>query len=97
VKKYLPFIILIVLLGIMTATNPGENHFKSFVKEQLSKKQFTQKDLENNLTCEKTGNYIIFSQYSFQINDYGVPMSGNYIGMFGFFFSVGNYTTMQDQ
>lgn len=91
VKKYIPFIFLALLLGVMALSNPGENQFKSFIKAQLTKKKFTDKDLENNLEYSKTGNYIIFSQYNFQIIDYGVPMEGNYIGVFGGFIPLGSY------
>jgi len=93
----MPFYIITGILLIMLITNPGEAHFKSFVRTQLGKRNFPDKDIEASLLNIKTKNYILFSQYTFRINDYGVPMEGNYIGVFRLFLSVGNFTVEESQ
>ena len=91
-RKYLPAIIVFSLLVIMAVTNPGQESFKSFLIKQLTNHKFTEKDLEDNLKYDKTSNFLIFSNYSFSVKDYGVTMQGKYLGIFGFFFSVDGYS-----
>jgi len=91
IRKYLPGIILFTILGIMALTNPGEEKFKEFVKKQLLQHKFTERDIENTLLFQKPTNYIIFSNFEFQVKDSGVLMQGKYLGVFGVFYSLGGY------
>ncbi len=91
IRKYLPGIILFAILGVMALTNPGEEKFKAFVKKQLLQQKFTEKDIENTLLFQNSTNYIIFSNYEFQVKDSGVPMQGKYLGVLGVFYSLGGY------
>ncbi len=81
----------------MFLTNPKQEQFKAFAITQLSKHKFSEKDLENNLVYRKTADYIFFSTYIFEINDYGIPMQGKYIGVLGGFYSLGSFTTNESQ
>lgn len=92
INKFLPAIILAFLLIVMAITNPSKEHFKEFAKQHMLKRNFTEKDIKDNLVCQQTSNYIILSQFNFQIMDNGVPMQGSYIGIFGGFLPVGNIT-----
>jgi len=93
----MPGVVISTILFIMVITNPGPDHFKSYIKAQLIKRKFSQEDIKESLTYIKTANYIMFSQYSFTIKDYGVPMEGNYIGAFECFISVGSFTANDEQ
>ncbi len=95
-RKYIPGIIVFGLLILMVITNPGQDHFKSYIRAQLIKRKFSLEDIKESMTYAKTANYIIFSQYSFKIKDYGVPTEGNYIGVFECFISTGNFTADED-
>ena len=91
-KKYIPILVIMGVTVLMFITNPGEKHFKSYLKKQLIKRNFPEKDIEESITNTKVKDYILFSQYSFKIKDYNVPMEGSYIGAFDFFISVGDFT-----
>jgi len=91
-RKYIPILITMGIAVLMFITNPGEKHFKSFLKKQLVKRNFPEKDIEESIRDTKITDYILFSQYNFKIKDYNVPMEGSYIGAFNFFISVGNFT-----
>jgi hypothetical protein len=91
-KKYIPAIIVCVILIIMVITNPGKESFRTFLVKQLTNHKFTEKDLGDNLKCDQTSNFFVFSNYNFTIKDYGVTMQGKYLGIFGFFFSVDGYS-----
>ena len=54
---------------VMAILNPREAQFKEFVIRQLTQHKFPQKDIEEKLQQWKTANYIIFSNYEFEIND----------------------------
>lgn len=95
VRKYLSLFIAAFILILMAVANPGENSFKKFVKEQLAKRKFSEKDIENSLIYIRSSNYFLFSEYNIQINDSGVPTESKYLGVFGGFFSVNN-TTIND-
>lgn len=97
IRKYIPAIIILAIACIMVITNPGEEHFKSHMKQMLLQQKFTQADLDNKLTMHKTYDYIIFSGYEFQIVDAGVPVQGKYLGIFGGFYSIGGYTPDESQ
>lgn len=96
-RKYIPAIVLFLLVVIMAVTNPGETHFKSYMQKQLLQHKFSQSDIDNKLTMSQTFDYIIFSGYSFQITDAGVPVQGKYLGIFGLFFSISGYTPDQSE
>lgn len=91
-RKYLPAIIIVSLLAIMAVTNPGQEHFKTFLVKQLTSHKFSESDLENNLKCRETSNFLIFSSYYFSVKDYGVTMQGKYLGVLGMFISIDGYS-----
>jgi hypothetical protein len=90
-RRNLPGIIIITILIVMAILNPREAQFKDFVIRQLTQHKFPQKDIEEKLQQWKTANYIIFSNYEFEINDSGVPTQGKYLGVLGGFYSLGGY------
>ena len=91
-RKYLPAVIIFSLLALMAVTNPGQVSFKDFLVKQLTSHKFTEKDLDDNLKCNKTANFLIFSSYYFSVKDYGVTMQGKYLGVFGIFISIDGYS-----
>ena len=95
-RKYILGVVIFGILILMAITNPGPDHFKSYIKAQLTKREFSQEDIKESMTYAKMTNYILFSQYSFKIKDYGVTMEGNYIGAFECFISVGSFTVNDD-
>ena len=95
-KKHIPFIILVMVLGVMALTNPGKEHFQEYARKQLVKRKFTEQYIKDSLILDGTSNYLFVSQYSFHINDNGVPMQGTYVGMFNSFFELGGFTRKDD-
>ena len=91
-KKHIPLLVTLVLLAFMAITNPGAESFNSFAKKQLIKHNFNEQYVTDSLITIRMANYIILSKYQFRINDSGVPMEGNYVGIFGCFIEVGDFT-----
>lgn len=91
-KKYIPVIVLAVVLVVMVISNPSPKHFRKYIKQQLINYKFSEKYIDDSLIVTSPVNYVLVSKYSFHINDNGVPMEGDYVGAFGCFFEVGSFT-----
>jgi hypothetical protein len=74
-----------VVLVAMVILNPSPKHFSEFAKEKLEKKGFKKSFLDSAFRCNRSQNFLIMSKYYFYINDYGVNIEGDYVGVFGFF------------
>lgn len=91
-KKHIPVIITAVILVVMAITNPSFNHFNRYIKQHLLNYKFTEKYIDDSLVTTCSANFILVSKYNFRINDEGVPMEGDYVGIFGCFIKVGSFT-----
>jgi len=95
-KKHIPFIIFIIILGVMALTNPNQERFKQFAHKQLLKRNFSEQYIKDSLQVEASGNYIFFTQYNFHISDNGVQMQGKYVGVFSSFVELGSFSRKDD-
>lgn len=89
------FIGLAVALILMLITNPSKARFQSYATQNLISRGFDSAFVRNNLTCNRSVNLFLVSKFYLYINDSGVKLEGDYIGVFGFFIPIRVITANQ--
>ncbi|HTB08130.1 MAG TPA: hypothetical protein VK806_14360 [Bacteroidia bacterium] len=86
---------LAVALILMLFTNPSKESFQSYATKDLISRGFDSAFVRKNLSCNRSRNVYILSKFYLYINDSGVTLQGDYIGVFGFFIPIRVITVNQ--
>jgi hypothetical protein len=88
-------IVLAVAIVAMALTNPSPERFRTFSMKELAGRGFDTAYVNKNLVCVRSRNVFFVSKYYYYINDSGVMLQGDYIGVFGFFIPIRVVTANQ--
>ena len=84
-----------VALILMLITNPSKERFQSYATKNLISRGFDSTFVSKNLSCNRSRNLLFISKFYLYINDSGVALEGDYIGVFGFFIPIRVITANQ--
>lgn len=88
-------IVLAVAIVLMAITNPSPARFRNFSIKELAGRGFDTTYVNKNLFCVRSKNFFFISKYYYYINDSGVMLEGDYIGVYGFFIPIRIVTANQ--